>query len=142
MMASDPRRSQGRVLVAGVANGIALVLKDDLSFAMAFDVSSGRITDVHSEGQGTSVTGRVLVMDSGRGSSSASTALAEAIRLGTAPAAIVLGEVDEILAVGAMVARKLYGRTCPIVLLETAARERIATGDLVSITTDGMVTLV
>jgi len=140
-MPSDPRRLQSRVLVAGAATGIALVLGDDLSFAMAFDVSSGRITDVHSEGQGTSVTGRVLVMDSGRGSSSASTALAEAIRLGTAPAAIVLGEVDEILVVGAMVARTLYGRTCPIVLLETAAREIIATGDRVSITTDGMVTL-
>ncbi len=127
--------------MAGEVNGVALVLGDDLSFAMAFDVSSGRITDVHSEGQGESVVGRVLVMDSGRGSSSASTALAEAIRLGTAPAAIVLGEIDEILAVGAIVARTLYDRTCPIVLLETAARERITTGDRVSITTDGVVTL-
>jgi predicted aconitase with swiveling domain len=140
-MPSDPRRQQGRVLIAGVATGIALVLDENLSFAMAFDVSSGRITDVHSEGQGVVMAGRVLVMDSGRGSSSASTALAEAIRLGTAPAAIVLGEVDEILVVGAMVAHRLYGRTCPIVLLETAARERIATGDRVSIAPDGVVTL-
>ena len=140
-MASDPRRLLGRVLVAGEAAGVALVLEGSLSFAMAFDVSSGRITDVHSKGQGVSVAGRVLVMSSGRGSSSASAALAEAIRLGTAPAAIVLGEVDEILVVGAMVARTLYGRTCPIVLLETAARERITTGDLVSITTGGTVTL-
>ena len=140
-MASDPLLLPGRALVAGEAAGAALVLADGLSFAMAFDVSSGRITDVHSDGQGESVVGRVLVMSSGRGSSSASTALAEAIRLGTAPAAIVLGEVDEILAVGAVVARTLYERTCPIVLLETAARERIATGDLVSIATDGLVTL-
>ena len=140
-MPSDPRRLAGRTLVAGEAAGVALVLDEGLSFAMAFDVSSGRITDVHSEGQGSRVAGRVLVMDSGRGSSSASTALAEAIRLGTAPAAIVLGEVDEILAVGAMVARTLYGRTCPIVVLETAERERIDTGDLLSIASDGTVTL-
>jgi predicted aconitase with swiveling domain len=134
-------RLAGQVVVAGEARGEALVLDDGLSFAMAFEPTSGEIRDMHSGAQGTAVAGRVLVMPSGRGSSSASTSLAEAVRLGTAPAAILLGEVDEILAVGAMVAHRLYGRTCPIVLLETAARERIATGDLVSIAPDGVVTL-
>ena len=46
-------------------------------------------------------------MPSGRGSSSSSSVLAEAIRAGTAPAAIVLGEADPILALGAIVAREL-----------------------------------
>jgi uncharacterized protein len=41
--------------------------------------------------------------------------LAEAIRAGTAPVAIVLSEPDPILALGAIVARDLYGRTIPIV---------------------------
>ena len=140
-MPSDPRRVQARTLVAGEARGTALVIDEGLSFAMAFDVSSGRITDVHSDGRGASVIGRVLVMPSGRGSSSASTALAEAIRKGTAPAAIVLGEVDEILAVGAMVARALYGLTCPIVVLPTSARQPITTGDDISISADGVVSL-
>jgi hypothetical protein len=53
-------------------------------------------------------------MSAGRGSSSV---LAEAIRLATAPAAIVLAEPDPILAVGAIVAEALYGRGCPIVVL-------------------------
>jgi len=129
----------GRPLVRGTAGGAALVLDDGLSFAMAVDLRSGRITDVHSSRAGTSVSGRVLVMAVGRGSSSASTSLAEAIRLGTAPAGIVLYEADEILAVGAIVARTLYDRTCPIVVVDAADAALIADGDDVSIEADGYV---
>jgi len=131
----------GRALVAGEAKGRSLVLGQGLSLAMAVDVKSGRILDVHSEHVGRSVVGSVLVMPAGRGSSSASTALAEAIRLGTAPAAIVLTEVDEILAVGAIVARRLYGRTCPITVLGKADHARLQSGQLISVGADGSVTL-
>jgi predicted aconitase with swiveling domain len=106
---------------------------------MGFDVQSGRISDVHSPAAGESVVGRVLVMPTGRGSSSASTALAEAVRLGTAPAAIILGETDEILVVGAIVARTLYERSCPIVLVGRADLRSIRTGDRVAIDADGSV---
>ena len=64
---------------------------------------------------GSRVTGRVLVMPSGRGSSSSSSVLAESLRLGTGPAAIVLSEPDVIIAVGAMAAFELYGVVCPVV---------------------------
>jgi predicted aconitase with swiveling domain len=64
-------------------------------------------------------------MRSGRGSSSSSTVLAEAIRLGTGPAAIVLAEPDPILAVGAMVAETLYGRRCAIVVLSGGDFDRV-----------------
>jgi predicted aconitase with swiveling domain len=69
-------------------------------------------------------------MASGRGSSSSSSVLAEAIRAGTAPAAIVLSEPDPILALGAIVARELYGRTIPVVVAPEAA---LRTGELVTI---------
>jgi len=131
----------GRPLVRGEAGGTVLVLEDGLSFAMAVDVSSGRITDVRSPRAGDSVSGRVLVVPMGRGSSSASTSLAEAIRLGTAPAGIVLHEADEILAVGAIVARTLYDKTCPIVVVDAAAAARIADGDHASIGADGNVSV-
>ena len=65
---------------------------------------------------GATVTGRVLVMPSGRGSSSSSTVLAEAIRLGTGPAAVVLREPDGILALGSIAARHLYGVAVPVVI--------------------------
>ncbi len=56
-------------------------------------------------------------MPSGRGSSSSSYVLAEAIRAGTAPAAIILREPDGIIALGAIVARELYGAAPPVVVL-------------------------
>ncbi len=108
---------------------------------MAFDPAAGEIRDVHGTATGTVVTGRVLVMPTGRGSSSASTSLAEAIRLGTAPVALVLSEVDEILAVGAIVARRLYTHTCPIIVLQDSERRRIETGMEIAIAEDGTVSI-
>jgi predicted aconitase with swiveling domain len=64
------------------------------------------------------VAGKVLVMPSGRGSSSSSSVLAEAIRAGTGPAGIILGEPDRIIALGALVAAELYGRTVPVVVAD------------------------
>ena len=114
---------EGRVLVAGSAQGIALVLEEPLSFWGGLDPSTGEIVETGHPQRGEVVTGRILVMPSGRGSSSSATVLAEAIRLGTAPAGIVLGEPDDILAIGALVAAELYGRSIPIVV---AARDDLA----------------
>ncbi len=61
-------------------------------------------------------------MPHGRGSSSSSAILAEALRLGTGPAAIVLDENDSILVVGALVARELYEASCPIVVSDVPIR--------------------
>jgi len=72
-------------------------------------------------------------MPFGRGSSSSSTVLAEAIRLGTAPAAIVLLEPDPILALGAIVAKELYGRALPIVVEPPDDYRRIHTSDTVTV---------
>ena len=108
--------ADGRTLVAGTAEGRALVLDEPLSFWGGVDPETGDITDVRHPQHGASVTGRILVMPSGRGSSSSSSVLAESIRAGTAPAAIVLGEADPILALAAIVARELYGRVTPVVV--------------------------
>ena len=86
---------------------------------------------------GASVRSRIVVMPIGRGSSSASATLAEAIRLGTAPRAIILPGVDQILAVGAIVARMLYGRICPILVVDEKDYRAIATGDRLTISKDG-----
>ena len=137
-MGSDPDRwHRGRALVAGAASGQALVLDHGLSFAMAVDVESGVISDVHSPATGARLTGRVLVMPSGRGSSSASTSFAEALRLGTGPVGIILREVDQILVIGAIVARSLYGVTCPIVVAESDDYAAIEANARVEIRSDG-----
>ena len=108
---------RGRVLAPGSAEGQALVLHEPLSLWGGIDPATGIIIDARHPQRGTSVVGRVLVMSAVRGSSSSSSVLAEAVRAGCAPAAILLGEPDLILAVGAAVAEELYGRTVPVIQL-------------------------
>jgi len=108
--------AEARTLVAGSARGPALVLDEPLSFWGGIDPATGEVIDVRHPQRGANVAGRVLVLPSGRGSSSSSSVLAECVRAGTAPAAIVLSETDPILALGAIVARELYGRTIPVVV--------------------------
>lgn len=105
------------VLVTGDAEGELLVLDAPLSFWGGVHESSGEIIDTHHPQHGRSVTGCVMLMPGGRGSSSSSSVLAEVIRAGVGPAAIVLGERDPIIALGAMVAEALYGRCVPVLVL-------------------------
>jgi predicted aconitase with swiveling domain len=105
-----------RVLVAGSAEGDALLLDEPLSFWGGIDPATGTLIDARHPQRGERVAGRILVMPAGRGSSSSSSVLAEAVRAGTAPAAIVLLEPDPIVALGAIVARELYGATIPVVV--------------------------
>lgn len=120
--------AEARTLVAGTAEGQALVLDEPLSFWGGIDPETGDVIDVRHPQHGANVAARILVLPTGRGSSSSSSVLAEAIRTGTAPAAILLGEVDPILALGAIVARELYGSTVPVVV---ATPTLIRTGDAV-----------
>ena len=122
-----------RALLAGTATGPALVLSAPLSFWGGVDPSDGTIIDRHHPQAGESVRGTVLVMPSGRGSSSSSSVLAETIRAGTGPVAIVLAEPDGILALGALVASKLYGRTVPVVVVVDRTYRSITTADEIEI---------
>lgn len=103
-----------RMLVSGVAEGEVIRLDEGLSFWGGYDPDTGTIIDRSHPQRGASLAGRIVVMPQGRGSSSASSVLAEALRLGTGPAAIVLGEPDQILVIGSLVAKLLYGVECPI----------------------------
>jgi hypothetical protein len=105
-----------RVLAPGVASGEVLVLDEPLSFWGGLDPETGKLIDAHHPQVGVSLSGKVLVMPSGRGSSSSSYVLAEAIRAGTAPAAVVLAEPDPIVTLGSIVASELYGIEVPVVV--------------------------
>jgi predicted aconitase with swiveling domain len=116
----------GTFLVPGTAAGPVLATTP-LSFWGGVAPETGAVIDRSHPALGTNLAGCILVLPSGRGSSSSSAVLAEAIRLGTAPAAIVLRQPDPILTVGALVAERLYGRTCPVVLLTAAGYDELAT---------------
>ncbi|MEV6270655.1 DUF126 domain-containing protein [Kribbella sp. NPDC051936] len=105
----------GRTLHPGSATGLPIRLTAPLSFWGGTD-DQGRIVDAHHPQCGAVLTGRILLMESGRGSSSASSVLAEQIRARTAPAAIVLARADTIIPLGALVAAELYHLDLPVVV--------------------------
>ena len=118
---NDPHEPEiilsGKFLVPGEAQGAALVLAEPISLWGGLNPETGAIIDARHARVGEIVTGRVLVLPGGRGSSSASSILLEAVRAKTAPAAILTLERDGILALGAAVAREMYGISPPVVML-------------------------
>lgn len=120
--------------VRGQASGMALRLPTPLSFWGGVEAETGKIIDHSQPHFGMELKRRVLVMPSGRGSSSASSVLAETVRNGTGPVAIIMQQPDPIVTAGAMVARFLYGIVCPVVV---APIEGIDDGRTVTIHDDG-----
>lgn len=112
------------VLVEGTVQGDVVALDEPLSFWGGVHEESGVISDTHHPQHGAALAGKVMLMPSGRGSSSSSSVLAELIRGGVAPAAILLGESDPILALGAMVGEALYDRTVVVAQLSREEYER------------------
>jgi hypothetical protein len=104
-----------RVLVEGTATGDLLRLDAPISLWGGLDSETGLIIDRSHPQFGASMSGAIVVMPHGRGSSSSSSVLAEALRIGTGPAGFILATPDSILVVGSLVAGRLYGKSCPIV---------------------------
>jgi len=133
------RKLIGRALVAGSAEGTAIVSKEPLSFWGGVDPCTGDIIDRRHELSGANVAGKVFVFPQGRGSSTSSAIMLEIIRAGVAPAAIINLRVEPILALGAIIADELYHRTVPIVVLPEDAFYSIEEEDQLSISPDGTV---
>ncbi len=122
----------GLSLHPGTARGPVLVLTEPLSFWGGVG-PAGVVVDAHHPQRGQSLTGRVVAMTEGRGSSSSSAVLAEQIRSGRAPAALLLGACDTVLLLGALVAAELYDVRLPIALLDGAALQALADGQQVEV---------
>jgi predicted aconitase with swiveling domain len=117
----------------GTARAALAVLDAPLSLWGGLDLDRGIIADVNHPQKGRDLKGRVLAMRSGRGSSSSSSALVEAARRGTAPGAILLIEIDPILAIGALVAQDLYGVCIPILLCSPGDWPKLKDGRLADV---------
>ncbi len=132
---------QGRCLLPGSGgSGAVLASREPLSFWGGLDPLTGIIIDQRHERHGQCVTGKIFVFPFGRGSCSGSGILLEAIRLGTAPAAIINTQVDQILALGAIVGRELYHKTLPMIVVDNQAEfEEIMTMARLSFSPDGAI---
>jgi hypothetical protein len=96
------RTLEGRVIRAGSARGAALVATAPISFYGGVDPDSGRVIERGHPLEGRSMTGRVLVLPTGKGSTVGSWVLLRMARAGTAPSAVVCAVCDTVVAVGAI----------------------------------------
>lgn len=125
----------GKTSHPGVAEGEVLVLTEPVSFWGGVN-HHGEIIDVHHAQHKAKMTNKILVMPSGRGSSSATAVLAELIRTGDGPLGIVMLQCDTILVIGALVSAEIYGISMPIVELGQAEYDQLTDGMNVAIAAD------
>ncbi len=131
----------GRVVIPGQAQGEALVSREPLSFWGGYDWKTGEIIDRRHPLSGLIAAGRVLCLPFTRGSSTTTAVLLEAVRNGTAPAAILSTADDFFFALASVVADELYARPIPLVALKEQDFNRLSSGDRLTVEPDGSVTV-
>lgn len=130
-----------RAVVSGAVSAEALVSSEPLSFWGGFDPETGEIVDRRHPLSGRVAAGKVLALPFTKGSSTTTAILLEAIRRGTAPAAIVSRGTDAFLSLAAIVADEMYAKTIPVVAVSREDFDRLQTGEHVSIQPDGTITV-
>jgi len=95
---------QGIGVVAGIAEGPALVTRDGVAFNLGVDMTSGRVVERGHELEGACLKGAVLVCRGGKGSGGLSYGLLQVVANGCGPVAIVAEQADALIAAGAVLA--------------------------------------
>jgi cis-L-3-hydroxyproline dehydratase len=130
-----------QVLVTGAASGDVLATRQMLSFWGGVDPATGAVIDHRHPLFGRSLAGTVLVLPKGKGSSTGSYVLLDALVAGVAPAGIVMKQVDEIIALGVIVNEEFNDRAIPVFVLDDAAFELALTASRAELFADGRVVL-
>ncbi len=128
-----------RAVVPGEAEGIALVSREPISFWGGYDYHTGEIIDRRHPLAGSIAAGRILAVPFTRGSSTTTAVLLEAIRAGTAPAAILTTGIDSFFALASIVAEEMYGKPIPIVALAPKEFMLLENGQQLQVMKDGRV---
>jgi hypothetical protein len=113
---------QGRTIYPGKAEGKALVTSMGISFYGGVDPETGVVVERGHELEGESISGKILVFPTGKGSTVGSYTLYRLKRGGMAPAAIVNSECEPITAVGCIISEIPCVDKIPIDRLTTGAR--------------------
>ena len=130
------RTISARALTPWQASGLVLVLDEPVSVWGGVNPETGELIDTHHPQRGVRINGCILLLPGGRGSSSSSSVFAECIRNNVAPAALLLGSADPILALGSLVASEVYGISTPVVVLEPGAYEQCCAATRLSLEAD------
>jgi len=122
---------KGRTVVAGVAEGEALVSTEAISFCGGVDPYTGNLTEKGHQLAGKNLTGKVLVFPAGKGSSAWSQSAHASRVMGTNPKAMVINEINPQTALGGLMMH------IPVVTdLDQNPTEVIKTGDWVRVDAD------
>jgi predicted aconitase with swiveling domain len=122
----------GRSIFHGTAQGEALVTTQPISFFGGVDPETGVVVERGHTLEGQSITGKVLVFPTGKGSTVGSYTLYRLKMNGHAPIAILNIECETIIAVGCIIAEIPCVDQLPIHIITTGSLIRID-GDLVNI---------
>jgi predicted aconitase with swiveling domain len=129
----------GRAIVAGAAKGTALVTHEPLSFWGGYDFKTGTIIDAHHPLAGVRAGGLVLAVPFSKGSSTTTAVLLEAVRAGTAPAALLTTGADAFFALASIVAGVMYDKSFPVIALEAADFDTLTSGQQITIDMSGRI---
>ena len=125
---------QATVLHEGDAEGPLLVLEEPLSFWGGFDPQTGRVVDQHHPQAGALASGCVLALPETRGSAGTPAGVAEAIRKGCGPVAIITAKKDVNLVAGVMTAQQLYDICVPVIEVTHEDFGKLRTGQMARLT--------
>jgi len=106
-------------VIHGDATGELLVCDTGLSFWGGVNPTNGLIIDQHHPLHHYNVSGKILALPSGRGSSSGSGAMLELLLNNAAPAALIFYEAEDILTLGVMVSEVLFEHSIPVCQITT-----------------------
>jgi predicted aconitase with swiveling domain len=123
---------KGRIISRGVAESDALKTNQPISFYGGVDPETSEILEKGHELQGKRIKGKILVFPTGKGSTVGSYTLYRLKKGGVAPAGIINGECETVVAVGAIISE--------IPCIDKIDISQIKTGDIVRIE-NGVVTI-
>lgn len=129
---------RGRVLVPGSGFGPLLRLRHAISFWGGVDPRTGRVCDPRHPDHGACITGTILALPAAVGSSSSSAVMLELIREERAPAGLIMGSADAIVALGVVVAGELGLPTLPVLEVGWPTVEALPEGQI-AIAEDGVI---
>lgn len=115
----------GRKIYGGQAEGEALVTRMGISFFGGVDPDTGVVVEKGHELEGQSISGRVLVFPTGKGSTVGSYTLYRLKMNGKAPAAVINAECETITAVGCIIAEIPCIDHVPLERIESGMRVQV-----------------
>lgn len=133
-------KATGIFLVPGCATGTVVYSDVPISFWGGVNTSTGVVIDRNHPLCGVNIKGTILAVPGGRGSSTGSAAVLELLLNECAPAALVFSRAEQILALGVWVARAMFDKAIPVLVLEEVSFSALKHQPRVAITSTSFLT--